>query len=73
MVPFPDKMDKQSPSLGYLPGQLPWLQGEALEKEGIEIINDKITRTMLIDGKLISGYSPKAFDELRKITVDTLF
>jgi molecular chaperone Hsp31 and glyoxalase 3 len=73
MVAFPDKFDKQSPSLGYLPGQLPWFQCEALEKEGIEIINNKITGATHIDRKLISGDSPKACDELGKITVEALF
>jgi molecular chaperone Hsp31 and glyoxalase 3 len=73
MVAFPDKMDKQSPSLGYLPGQLPWFQCEELEKQGIEIINDKITGATHIDRKLISGDSPKACDDLGKITVDALF
>lgn len=73
MVAFPDKFDKQSPSLGYLPGQLPWFQCEALSKEGIEIINDKITGATHIDRKLISGDSPKACDDLGKITVDALF
>lgn len=73
MVAFPDKFDKQSPSLGYLPGQLPWFQCEALAKEGITVINDKITGATFIDRKLISGDSPKACDELGKITVDALF
>ena len=72
MVAFPDKFDKQSPSLGYLPGQLTWFQCEALEKEGIEIINDKITGATHIDRKLISGDSPKACDQLGKITVEAL-
>jgi molecular chaperone Hsp31 and glyoxalase 3 len=73
MVAFPDKFDKQSPSLGYLPGQLPWFQCEALEKEGIEIINDKITGATHMDRKLISGDSPKACDDLGKMTVEALF
>ncbi len=73
MVAFPDKFDKQSPSLGYLPGQLTWFQCEELEKEGIQIINEKITGATHIDRKLISGDSPKACDELGKITVDALF
>ena len=73
MVAFPDKFDKQSPSLGYLPGQLTWFQCEALEKAGIEVINDKITGATHIDRKLISGDSPKACDELGKITVKALF
>ena len=72
IVAFPDKMDKQSPSLGYLPGQLPWLQCEALEKQGINVINDKITGATHIDRKLISGDSPKACDDLGKITVEAL-
>ncbi|MFV1885504.1 MAG: DJ-1/PfpI family protein [Balneola sp.] len=73
MVAFPDKFDKQSPSLGYLPGQLPWFQCEALAKEGITVINEKITGATHVDRKLISGDSPKACDELGKITVEALF
>jgi molecular chaperone Hsp31 and glyoxalase 3 len=73
MVAFPDKFDKQSPSLGYLPGQLPWFQCEALAKEGITVINEKISGATYIDRKLISGDSPKACDELGKITVNALF
>lgn len=73
MVAFPDKFDKQSPSLGYLPGQLPWFQCEALAKDGITVINDKITGATHIDRKLISGDSPKACDDLGKITVAELF
>jgi molecular chaperone Hsp31 and glyoxalase 3 len=73
MVAFPDKYDQQSPSLGYLPGQLPWFQCEALEKEGIKVINSKITGATHIDRKLISGDSPKACDDLGKITVEAIF
>ncbi|MFY0605576.1 MAG: DJ-1/PfpI family protein [Cyclobacteriaceae bacterium] len=73
MVAFPDKFDKQSPSLGYLPGQLPWFQCEALQKEGITVINEKITGATHVDRKLISGDSPKACDDLGKITVKALF
>lgn len=73
MVAFPDKFDKQSPSLGYLPGQLTWFQCEELEKQGIEIINEKITGATHVDRKLISGDSPKACDDLGKITVNALF
>ncbi len=73
MVAFPDKYDRQSPTMGYLPGQLSWFQCEALEKHGIKIINEKITGATHIDRKLISGDSPKACDELGKITVEALF
>lgn len=73
IVAFPDSGDKQSPSIGYLPGQLPWLQCEELEKEGIQVINKKITGATHVDRKLISGDSPKACDEMGKITVNELF
>jgi len=73
MVAFPDKFDKQSPSIGYLPGQLTWFQCEELEKQGIKIINEKITGATHVDRKLISGDSPKACDELGKIIVSALF
>ncbi len=73
IVAFPDSGDKQSPSIGYLPGQLPWLQCEELEKEGIQVINKKITGATHVDRKLISGDSPKACDEMGKITVNALF
>lgn len=73
IVAFPDSGDKQSPSVGYLPGPLPWLQCEALERQGIEVINKKIAGATHIDRKLISGDSPKACDKLGKITVEALF
>lgn len=73
MVAFPDSGDKQSPSIGYLPGQLPWFQCEELEKQGIKVINKKITGATHVDRKLISGDSPKACDQLGKITVEALF
>lgn len=73
MVAFPDKFDKQSPSLGYLPGQLPWFQCEALAKDGITVLNDKITGATHIDRKLITGDSPRACDALGKIAVAELF
>jgi molecular chaperone Hsp31 and glyoxalase 3 len=56
-----------------LPGQLPWFQCEALEKEGIDIINDKITGATHVDRKLISGDSPRACDDLGKIMVNEFF
>jgi molecular chaperone Hsp31 and glyoxalase 3 len=73
MVAFPDKFDKQSPSIGYLPGQLTWFQCEELGKQGMKVINEKITGATHVDRKLISGDSPKACDELGKIIVDALF
>lgn len=72
MVAFPDKMDRQSPRIGYLPGLLPWFQCEALEAQGIEILNDDITGATHVDRKLFSGDSPKACDALGKLVANAL-
>lgn len=72
MVAFPDSMDKQSPSIGYLPGQLPWFQCEKLEQQGMRILNDDITGATHVDRKLFSGDSPKACDELGKLIARAL-
>jgi len=69
---FPDSLDRRSPSLGYLPGQLPWLQCEKLEQQGMKIVNDKANGATHIDRKLLSGDSPKACDELGKIAAEAL-
>jgi molecular chaperone Hsp31 and glyoxalase 3 len=72
MAAFPDSLDQRSPSLGYLPGDLPWLQCERLEAQGIRIINDKVDGTTHVDRKLYSGDSPKACDELGKTVAEAL-
>jgi molecular chaperone Hsp31 and glyoxalase 3 len=72
MAAFPDKFDVRSPSMGYLPGDLPWLQCERLEAEGIRIVNDKLDGTTHIDRKLYSGDSPKACDQLGKLVAEAL-
>jgi molecular chaperone Hsp31 and glyoxalase 3 len=72
MAAFPDKFDQRSPSLGYLPGDLPWLQCEKLEAQGIRIVNDKLDGTTHIDRKLYSGDSPKACDQLGKLVAEAL-
>jgi molecular chaperone Hsp31 and glyoxalase 3 len=64
---FPDKIDRQSPSIGYLPGTMPWFQCEELEKVGINIINDGADGETHVDRKLFTGDSPKACDELGKM------
>lgn len=69
---FPDSLDKQSPSIGYLPGQLPWFQCEKLEQQGMRIINEKVTGATHIDRKLYSGDSPKACDQLGKMISEAL-
>lgn len=73
MVVFLDKFDKQLFLLGYLFGQLIWFQCEVLEKEGIEVINDKIMGVIYVDRKFIFGDSFKVCDELGKIMVVVFF
>lgn len=72
MAAFPDRFDQRSPSIGYLPGDLPWLQCEKLEAQGIRIVNDKLDGTTHIDRKLYSGDSPKACDALGKLVAEAL-
>jgi len=72
MVAFPDSADKQSPMIGYLPGQLQWFQCEALEAQGMKIINTKITGATHVDRNLYSGDSPMACDDLGKMTAGAL-
>lgn len=72
MAIFPDQYDKQSPSLGYLPGHLPWYQCEELGKQGLEFVNTKIKGTVHIDRNLYSGDSPRACDELGKVVANQL-
>lgn len=72
MVAFPDSVDRRSPSIGYLPGVLPWFQCEALEAQGIAILNDGITGATHVDRKLFSGDSPKACDDLGKMVANAL-
>lgn len=72
MAAFPDSIDRRSPSIGYLPGDLPWLQCERLQAQGLRIVNDKANGTTHVDRKLYSGDSPKACDELGKMVADAL-
>ncbi len=57
---FPDKVDKQSPLIGYMPGQLTWFFGEELKKAGVQIINSNADNSCNANRKLITGASPKA-------------
>lgn len=57
---FPDTMDKLTPWLGYLPGNMPWYFGEALKKEGIKILPSAANGVCRQDGNVITGDSPKA-------------
>lgn len=69
---FPDDIDRKSPSIGYLPGPLPWFQCEKLEQQGMRIVNDGVDGATHVDRKLYSGDSPKACDKLGKLVAEAL-
>jgi len=64
---FPDAVDRQTPLIGYMPGQLTWFFGERLKKLGVHIINSKADKSCFADRKLITGASPKAANEFGKL------
>lgn len=69
---FPDKVDRQIPLIGYLPGQLTWFFGEKLNELGVDIVNSKGDRTCFVDRKLITGASPKAANKFGKLSATKL-
>lgn len=69
---FPDRVDRQTPLIGYMPGQLTWFFGEQLEKLGVRIINSKADKTCFADRKLITGASPSAANEFGKLSATKL-
>jgi len=72
MAVFPDSVDKQSPMMGYLPGQMPWGLSEKLKSLGVNLMNTKMDKTVCVDRKLITGASPLASNNLGKIAAETL-
>ena len=72
MAVFPDSVDRMTPKIGYLPGQMPWALSEKLKNLGADIVNTKSDKTVCIDRKLITGASPLASDELGKLAAKTL-
>lgn len=70
---FPDSLDKGANiDIGYMPGALPWLVGENLEKLGVKILNIGITGQCHRDRKLLTGDSPLASNNLGKLAAETL-
>jgi molecular chaperone Hsp31 and glyoxalase 3 len=63
---FTDKTDAQTPSVGYLPGHMPWKVQEALENKGVTILNKSETGAVTQDRELITGDSPTAAHNLGK-------
>jgi len=72
MAVFPDSVDKQTPMIGYLPGQMPWGLSEKLKSLGAIIVNTKSDKTVCLDRKLITGASPLASNNLGKLAAETL-
>jgi len=72
MAVFPDAVDKKTPMIGYLPGQMPYGLSKKLGDLGVKIKNTKADSTVCIDRKLITGASPQASNNLGKLAVETL-
>ncbi len=72
MAVFPDSVDKKTPMIGYLPGQMPVGLSERLKALGAEVVNSKSDDTVCLDRKLITGASPLASDKLGKLAAETL-
>lgn len=71
-VCFTDKTDGMTPSFGYLPGPMPWKCQEALETQGIEIVNTTETGATNVDRELITGDSPNAAQNLGVVAAPIL-
>lgn len=69
---FPDAIDRRTPLIGYMPGQLTWFFGEKLQKLGVTIINKKADKTCHVDRKLVTGASPSAANEFGKTAATAL-
>jgi len=61
---FTDKTDAFTPSVGYLPGPMPWKCQESIAAKGLEVVNKKETGAVTSDRELITGDSPKAANNL---------
>ena len=72
MAVFPDSVDKQTPMIGYLPGQMPWGLSEKLKSLGAKLVNKKGDDTTCIDRRLITGASPLASNNLGILAAETL-
>jgi len=69
---FPDKVDNQTPMIGYLPGKMPYGLSEQLKSLGSNLMNTKMDKTVCVDRKLITGSSPLASNELGKLAATEL-
>lgn len=72
MAVFPDSVDKMTPKIGYLPGQMPHGLSEKLKSLGTNVVNTKADNTVCIDRNLITGASPLASNQLGRLAANTL-
>ncbi|QUH01843.1 protein deglycase HchA [Saccharopolyspora erythraea] len=70
---FPDALDTgPNIDIGYLPGRLRWLVADLLSKQGVTVVNEKMTGQVHQDGKLLTGDSPLASNGLGRLAADAL-
>ncbi|MDN8756692.1 protein deglycase HchA, partial [Staphylococcus aureus] len=69
---FPDSADRETPDIGYMPGQLSWHFGEKLKALGVTILNTEPDKSTHQDRKLLTGASPFAANNLGKLAAEAL-
>jgi len=69
---FTDKTDAFTPKIGYLPGPMPWKVQEAIEAQGVEVVNAGESGQVMQDRELLSGDSPKAAHNLGVLAAPVL-
>lgn len=70
LAAFPDAMDEgPNVEIGYLPGELTWALGSALQADGMTLVNDDMKGTVHADRQLLTGDSPLAANALGQLAV----
>lgn len=73
MCVFPDALDEgANVDMGYIPGHLRWLLAQALEAQGVTVLNDDMSGQVHQDRRLLSGDSPLAANNLGLLAADVL-
>ncbi len=70
---FPDALDQgANVDIGYLPGRMPWALGEALQKDGLTVVNEEMSGAVHRDRTLLTGDSPLAANALGRLAAEAL-
>lgn len=64
LVSFSDRTDRMSPSIGFMPGQMPWMLQKTLKAAGLHVLNTSEKGATHVDRELITGDSPGAANAL---------